>query len=107
MGKSSPTKMQLKHIPDIVVLQTVFALQNMWYVKITSVLKEDGPALYLMPENRLTFDLKRTVRSHEIAEALVPIPKKLIRAKLKKLELQGRIGSYGPSGDHYRVELDD
>lgn len=74
MGKSSPTKWQLKHISDLGLLHAVYLLQS-----------------------------SRTVHLSEIVEVLKPIPEKLIWRKLQKLEDRGWIEGYGPSGTHYRV----
>jgi len=110
MGKSSPTKLQLKHIPDIVVLETVFFLQNLWTVwpgasgigrhTIFSLADE------AMPAKSLHYRKKKLANFYEIAEVLEPIPEKLLLAKLRKLERQGKLISYGPSSMHFKVELD-
>lgn len=96
MGKSSPTKLQLKHVPDSVVLGTVFLIQSMPTVWITT--SDDFEHM-----RKVSYRTKRMATLWEIQEALKPLPEKLVWAKLKKLEDQRKIESYGPAGIRFRV----
>jgi hypothetical protein len=79
MGKSSPTKLQLKHIPDVVIMQTVFTLQNTWTVKrLDNRLQIRGDNLYTLPGGKLSYEQKRTAHLSEICEVLTGLPKKLV-----------------------------
>jgi hypothetical protein len=106
MGKSSPTKLQLKHIPDIVVLQTIYSLQSQWTVWVGAageISTYRGHTNEVIPARKLSYRQKRTAHLSEIVEVLKPIPEKLIWRKLRKLEDRGLIEGYGPSGTHYRI----
>jgi hypothetical protein len=104
MGISSPTKLQLKHIPDLVVLETIYCIQNQWEVrKLNSLLQMLGDDLIRLPGGKLTYTRKRTASLSEICEALQPLPKKLVWRKLQKLEDQRKIESYGPASIRFRV----
>lgn len=103
MGKSSPTGLQLKHLPDLVVLQTVYCLQSQWTVWVGGRGEVKGVYYPTSPMRQLSFRQKRTAAFYEISEALRPIPEKLILRKLQHLENRGLIEGYGPSGLHFRV----
>jgi hypothetical protein len=104
MGISSPSKLQLKHIPDVVIMQTVFTLQNTWTVKqINHRLHDQGDRLYRLPGGRLHYEQKGLAHLSEICEALMPLPEKLVWRKLQKLEARGWLYGHGPSGCHYAV----
>lgn len=104
MGKSSPTKLQLKHIPDVVIMQTVFTIQNTWRVwRFNSLMEIHNDNLYRLPGGKLTYEQKKTAHLSEICEVLTGLPKKLVWRKLQKLEARGWLEGYGPSGLHYAV----
>ena len=112
MGKSSPTKLQLKHIPDLIVLQTIYCIQSQWSVWVGGVGDLDSITIFdlakrVIPARSLHYRQRRTATLYEIAEALKPIPEKLVWAKLKKLERQGKISSFGPASIRFRVEMDE
>lgn len=112
MGKSSPTKLQLKHIPDLVVIQTVYCIQSQWAVWVGSAEEMNSRNIFdalnrVVPARSLHYRQKRTASLYEVAEALKPIPEKLVWAKLRKLERQGKLISYGPASIRFRVEMDD
>lgn len=105
MGKSSPTKLQLKHIPDLVVLETIYFIQNQWVLhRVNSVLMDaqDGNLIRL-PLGRLSYERKRLAHLDDIHEVLKPLPKKLLWRKLQHLEDRRLIASYGPSCTHFKV----
>lgn len=107
MGKSSPTKMQLKHIPDLVVLQTVFAIQNLWRAsRHYNTVERDGN-LYYTHEWKLSFIPNRTAHLDEIHEQFKVIPKKLLWRKLQQLEDRRLLIGHGPSGLHYHTNPND
>lgn len=105
MGKSSPSKLQLKHIPDVVVLETIYCIQNQWTVRrVNSVFEDRGSTLVRLPVGRLSFEKKRTAHLDEIHEAFnKSIPKKLLWRKLQQLEDRRLIASYGPSSTYFAV----
>jgi len=104
MGKSSPTKLQLKHIPDVVIMQTVYTLQNTWMVhKLNSYMEIHGENLVRMPGGKLQYEQKKLAPFSEICEVLKPLPEKLVLRKLQKLEDKGWLHGYGPSGLHFVV----
>ncbi|ALY08680.1 hypothetical protein CAPNMURICA_80 [Arthrobacter phage CapnMurica] len=80
MGKSSPTKLQLKHIPNHKLLAIMHQFQEHSRNDTVhfSVLK-----LWLCP----------------------PIPEKLLLRKLQTLEDKRWIESYGPAGRLYRAVI--
>lgn len=80
MGKSSPTKLQLKHIPNHVLLGIMRQLQS----------HSDNNTVHF---SELKFWL------------CPPIPEKLLWRKLQKMEDQWMIESYGPAGLLYRVRV--
>jgi hypothetical protein len=96
MGKSSPTKLQLKHIPDQIVLETIFCLTNQWQVWV-------GPGGEPNGLRKLSYRKKRLVHLEEIVVAFRPLPAKLVWRKLQKLEDRGLIVSFGPSSSHFRI----
>jgi hypothetical protein len=108
MGKSSPTKLQLKHIPDVVIMQTVYTLQNTWTVWVgagggfdpLSILDVTGRSI---AARSLSYRQKKTAHLAEICEVLRPLPEKLVWRKLQKLEARGWLYGHGPSGVHYAV----
>jgi hypothetical protein len=102
MGKSSPTKLQLKHIPDVVILETIFCIQNQWTVWVGSS-GEIYDESFTEPMRRLSYRQKRMAHLAEICEVLKPLPEKLIWRKLLKLEDQRKIESYGPASIRFRV----
>ena len=104
MGKSSPTKMQLKHIPDLVVLQTVFGLQSLWKAGRHYDMFEKDNAMYYSQQWKLTFYPSRTASLDEIHDRFKVIPKKLLWRKLQQLEDRRLLESYGPSSTHYRTD---
>ena len=104
MGKSSPTGLQLKHIPDLVVMQTVYTLQNTWVVWLGGRGQlADGIWDPHSRYRKLSFRQRKVAHLDEIAETLKPIPKKLIWKKLLKLEDKGWLMGHGPSGAHFAV----
>jgi hypothetical protein len=96
MGKSSPTKLQLKHIPDQVVLETIYFISWQWQVWMGASGEPNGM-------RKMSFIRPTTARFSDISEALRPLPDKLILAKLRHLEKRGLIEGYGPSGMHFAV----
>jgi len=104
MGKSSPTKLQLKHIPDSVVLETVFHIQNQWTVWVGA--RGDLAEGIHDPYSRmrkLSYQKKKYAILYEICEVLKPIPEKLIWRKLQDMERRDLIYSIGPASIRYRV----
>jgi 16S rRNA G527 N7-methylase RsmG len=91
MGKSSPTKLQLKHIPDVVIMQTVYTLQNTWTVWVgagggfdpLSILDVTGRSI---AARSLSYRQKKTAHLAEICEVLRPLPEKLVWRKLQSLK---------------------
>lgn len=105
MGKSSPTKLQLKHVPDPIVLATIYLIQNLptvWIGKAGGI----NDMSFEIPKNMssISYRTKRTATRYEIQEALKPLPEKLVWAKLQKLERLGKISSHGPASIRFRVE---
>lgn len=81
MGKSSPTTMQAKHIPDIVMLETIVSLESRWKVWVSA--PEGGRGLH--------YRRAHSANLMEIEVALRPIPPKIILSKLRKLVRRGLI----------------
>ncbi|UUG69330.1 hypothetical protein SEA_SCIENCEWIZSAM_88 [Arthrobacter phage ScienceWizSam] len=80
MGKSSPTKLQLKHIPSSVLLGYMHWLQR----------HSDN----------------NTVHFGTLATWLCPpIPEKLLLRKLQQMENRGMIESYGPACRLFRAVI--
>ncbi|ASM62359.1 hypothetical protein SEA_NIGHTMARE_86 [Arthrobacter phage Nightmare] len=82
MGKSSPTKLQLKHIPNQDLLAIMRRLQS---YRPDNVVHFGTLAIWLCP----------------------PIPEKLLLRKLQQMENRWLIESYGPAGRLFRVVDDD
>ncbi|ASR83369.1 hypothetical protein SEA_CATERPILLAR_80 [Arthrobacter phage Caterpillar] len=78
MGKSSPTKLQLKHIPYHALLRIMHQLQEH---STNNTVHFDDLKIWLCP----------------------PIPEKLLWRKLQQMEKYWMVESYGPAGLLYRA----
>jgi hypothetical protein len=93
-------------MPDIVVLETIFSIQNQWTVWVGAageISTYRGHTNEVIPARKLSYRKKGMASFYEISEALMPIPEKLIWRKLWKLENQRKIESYGPASIRFRV----
>ncbi|QYC55070.1 hypothetical protein QCN36_gp88 [Arthrobacter phage CastorTray] len=77
MGKSSPTKLQLKHIPNHLLIKLMYQFQEL--------------------------DETNTVHFDDLKFWLSPIPEKLLLRKLQQMENRGWIESYGPACRLFRA----
>ncbi|UTN91644.1 hypothetical protein QCN38_gp84 [Arthrobacter phage Trustiboi] len=77
MGKSSPTRLQLKHIPNHLLLKLMYQFQEL--------------------------DETNTVHFDDLKFWLGPIPEKLLLRKLQQMENRGWIESYGPACRLFRA----
>ncbi|ASD52304.1 hypothetical protein QCN32_gp85 [Arthrobacter phage Niktson] len=80
MGKSSPTKLQLKHIPNHMLLKLMYQFQEL---STNDTVHFDDLKIWLCP----------------------PIPEKLLLRKLQTLEDKRWIESYGPASRLYRAVI--